>query len=67
MTQLGGGVAARSSISKWVRDDDVPDAQRASLVKEIIASIKHDGERNKLIEEIVGGVAKPVPLYRERI
>ena len=66
MTQLGGGVAARSSISKWVRDDDVSDAQRASLVKETIAAM-NPVERDKLIEEIVGGVAKPAPLYRERI
>jgi hypothetical protein len=66
MAQLGGGVAARSSISAWGKGD-VLDSQRASLAKEAIASIKHDGERNKLIEEIVGGVAKPASLYRERI
>jgi hypothetical protein len=61
MAQLGGGVAARSSISKWVRDDDVLDSQRASLVKETIAAM-NPVERNKLIEEIAGGVA---PLSHE--
>jgi ParB-like nuclease domain len=64
MAQLGGGVAARSSISAWLKSD-VLDSQRASLVKEAIAAIKHNGERQKLIEEIAGGVASPV--YRERI
>ena len=41
MAQLGGGVAARSSISAWVKGD-VLDSQRASLAKEAIAAIKHD-------------------------
>ena len=66
MAQLGGGEAARSSISKWVRDDDVLDSQRAALAKEAIAAIKHDSERDKLIEEL-GGDHKPAPLHRERI
>jgi ParB-like chromosome segregation protein Spo0J len=64
MAQLGGGVAARSSISAWVKGD-VLDSQRASLVKEAIASIRHGGERRKLIEELASGLAKP--LHRERI
>jgi hypothetical protein len=63
MTQLGGGVAARSSISKWVRDDDVLDAQRTSLVKETIAAM-NPVERNKLIEELASGVASPVNRVR---
>ena len=60
MAQLGGGVAARSSISAWVKGD-VLDSQRASLVKEAIAAIRHDGERRKLIEELASGLAKPAP------
>ena len=61
MAQLGGGAAARSSISAWVKGD-VLDSQRASLAKEAIASIRHDGERRKLIEERGGSVVN-----RERI
>jgi hypothetical protein len=52
MTQLGGGVAARSSISAWVKGD-VLDSQRASLAKEAIAAIRHDGERRALLAELI--------------
>ena len=62
VAQLGGGEAARSSISAWVKDDDVLDSQRASLAKEAIAAIRHDGERDKLIEELGGRrQARPHP------
>jgi hypothetical protein len=61
MAQLGGGVAARSSITRWLREDAL-DSQRADLAKEAVGKILEKATKQRLIEEIAGGVGVPVKI-----
>jgi ParB-like nuclease domain len=58
MAQLGGGVAARSSISAWLRS--ALDSQRVGVVNEAYGLIVHKDERQRAIDQIAGRAAVPV-------